>query len=69
MGRYNIHPAQGGGHYHDEKHYKDRRPTLDQQKERKRLKKVEKETEKGILVCINSLTYKLISRFYLCLAF
>ena len=19
MGRYNIHPAQGGGHYHEEK--------------------------------------------------
>lgn len=66
MGRYNIHPAQDGGHYHDEKIYKNRRPTLDQQKERKRLKKLK---EKGALVCINSLTYKLISRFCLCLAF
>ena len=27
-GRYNIHPAQGGGHYHEEIEYRDRRPTL-----------------------------------------
>ena len=47
MGRYNIHPAQGGGHYHDEKIYKNRRPTLDQQKERKRLKKLKKKRRKG----------------------
>ena len=33
MGRYNIHPAQKSGHYHNEKHYKDRRPTLEQQEE------------------------------------
>ena len=42
MGRYNTHPAQGSGHYHNEKRYKDRRPTLEQQKERKRLKKLKK---------------------------
>lgn len=59
MGRYNIHPAQDDGHYHNEKHYKDRRPTLEQQEE----------TEKRGLVCINSLTYKLIGKFYPCLAF
>ena len=47
MGRYNIHPAQGSGHDHNEKHYKDRRPTLDQQKERKRLKKLKKKRRKG----------------------
>lgn len=47
MARYNIHPAQGGGHYHDIKLYKDRRPTLDQLKEQRRLKKLKKKRRKG----------------------
>ena len=28
MARYNTHPAQGGGHYHDVKVYKNRGRTL-----------------------------------------
>lgn len=47
MARYNIHPAQGGGHYHDMKLYKDRCPTLDQLKEQRRLKKLKKKRRKG----------------------
>ncbi|MCW1087697.1 hypothetical protein OJ913_09820 [Streptococcus anginosus] len=47
MGRYNIHPAQERGHYHNEKLYKDRRPTLEQQEEQKRLKKLKKKRRKG----------------------
>ena len=42
MGRYDTHPTQGSGHYHNEKRYKDSRPTVEQQKERKRLKKLKK---------------------------
>ena len=44
MGRYNVHPAQGRGHYHDNKNYKDHSPTLDQLKEK--AKKTEEENEK-----------------------
>ena len=47
MARYSVHPAQGGGKYHDEKVYKDRRPTLDQLKEQQRLKKMKKKRRKG----------------------
>ncbi|WP_449454194.1 hypothetical protein [Streptococcus suis] len=42
MARY-IHPADNsGGHYHDVKLYKDRRPTFEQLKEKQRLKKLKK---------------------------
>lgn len=47
MARYSVHPAQGGGKYHDEKFYKDRRQTLDQLKEQQRLKKLKKKRRKG----------------------
>ena len=47
MGRYNTHPAQGGGHYHDVKVYKNRGKTLAQTKEQKRLKKLRKKRKKG----------------------
>lgn len=47
MARYNMHPAQESGHYHNEKLYKDRRPTLDQIKEQQRLKKLKKKRRKG----------------------
>ena len=46
MGRYNMHPAQGGGHYHNEKVYKDRRPSVEQNKEQQRLKKLKKKRRK-----------------------
>lgn len=46
MGRYSIHPAQGGGHYHNEKVYKDRRPSVEQNKEQQRLKKLKKKRRK-----------------------
>lgn len=46
MGRYNVHPAQGRGHYHEEKNYKDHELTLDQLKEQKRLKKLRKKMQK-----------------------
>lgn len=46
MGRYNVHPAQGRGHYHDKKKYKDHSPTLDQLKEQKLLKKLKKKMKK-----------------------
>lgn len=47
MARYNMHPAQESGHYHNEKLYKDRRPTLDQIKEQQRIKKLKKKRKKG----------------------
>lgn len=47
MARYNIHPAQGGGHYHDVKLYKHRGRALAQTKEEKRLKKLRKKRRKG----------------------
>jgi len=47
MARYNTHPAQGGGHYHDVKVYKNRGRTLAQTKEGKRLKKLRKKRRKG----------------------
>ncbi len=46
MARYSVHPAQGGGHYHDIKIAKDRRPTLEQNKELQRLKKLKKKRRK-----------------------
>ena len=46
MGRYNVHPAQGRGHYHEEKNYKDHELTLDQLKEQKRLKQLRKKMQK-----------------------
>ena len=46
MGRYYVHPAQGRGHYHDKKKYKDHSPTLDQLKEQKRLKELKKKMQK-----------------------
>ncbi|HEM6303862.1 TPA: hypothetical protein U2D09_002102 [Streptococcus suis] len=46
MARYSIHPADSGGHYHDIKLYKDRKPTLDQKKEQQRLKKLKKKWRK-----------------------
>ena len=42
MGRYNVHPAQGRGHYHDVKNYKERGESVEQLKEQKRLKKLRK---------------------------
>lgn len=47
MARYNTHPAQGSGHYHDVKVYKNRGRTLDQIKEEKRLKRLRKKRRKG----------------------
>ncbi|WP_186603335.1 hypothetical protein [Streptococcus sp. sy018] len=47
MGRYNMHPAQGGGHYHDEKVCKNRQPTLEDIKRRQQLKKLKKKRRKG----------------------
>lgn len=47
MARYSVHPAQGGGHYHDIKLYKDRRPTVEQNKDQHRLKKLKKKRRKG----------------------
>lgn len=47
MGRYNFHPAQGGGHYHDEKISKNHQPTFEQIKERQRLKKLKKKRNRG----------------------
>ena len=46
MARYRTHPAQGGGKYHDEKFYKDRRPTLEQLKKQRELKKLKKKRRK-----------------------
>lgn len=46
MARYKVHPAQGGGKYHDEKFYKDRRPTLEQNKAKQQLKKLQKKRRK-----------------------
>lgn len=43
MARYNMHPAQGGGHYHDVKLYKDRQlpqAELERRRQQKRLKKL-----------------------------
>lgn len=42
MGRYNVHPAQGRGHYHDVKNYKERGESAEQLKEQKLLKKLRK---------------------------
>lgn len=47
MGRYNVHPAQGCGHYHDVKIYKERGESADQLKEQKRLKKLRKKRIRG----------------------
>ncbi len=47
MARYNTHPAQGGGHYHDIKLYKHRGRSLEQCQEQKRLKKLKKKRKKG----------------------
>lgn len=42
MARYNMHPAQGGGHYHDVKLYKDRQLPLEEKKRRQLAKKLKK---------------------------
>ena len=42
MGRYNVHPAQERGYYHDVKKYKERGESADQLKEQKRLKRLRK---------------------------
>lgn len=47
MARYNTHPAQGRGHYHDIKLYKHRGKSLEQFKEQKLLKKLKKKRKKG----------------------
>lgn len=47
MARYSVHPAQGGGHYHDIKIAKDRQPTFEQVKEQQLLKKLKKKRRKG----------------------
>lgn len=47
MARYNMHPAQESGHYHNEKFYKDRHQTFEQLKEQQRLKKLKKKRRKG----------------------
>lgn len=47
MGRYNVHPAQGGGHYHEEKIAKDRRETFEQIQYKKKLKRLKKLRKKG----------------------
>ncbi|VLA47869.1 phage protein [Streptococcus pneumoniae] len=47
MGRYNTHPAQGGGHYHDIKLYKHRGRSLEQFQEQKLLKKLKKNAKRG----------------------
>lgn len=50
MGRYNTHPAQGGGYYHDVKVYKNRGKTLAQTKEQKAIEEIEKETQERELI-------------------
>jgi phage protein len=47
MGRYNVHPAQVRGHYHDVKNYKERGESAEQLKEQKRLKKLRKKRGRG----------------------
>lgn len=47
MGRYNVHPAQGGGHYHNEKRYKNRCKTLEQLKERQKQRRLKKKRQRG----------------------
>lgn len=47
MARYNIHPTQGGGKYHDMKIYKDRQPKPLTHEEQKRLKRLKKKRRKG----------------------
>lgn len=47
MARYNMHPVQGGGHYHDVKLYKDRRLTLAELEKRKLAKKLKKKRRQG----------------------
>lgn len=50
MARYSIHPADSGGHYHNIKLYKDRRPTFEQVKEQRTFEETQKETEE--VTCI-----------------
>lgn len=47
MARYSIHLADNKGHYHNIKIYKERSPTLDQQKEQQRLKMLKKKRRRG----------------------
>lgn len=47
MARYNVHPAQGGGHYHNEKYYKQRTQTFEQIKQGQQAKKLKKKRRKG----------------------
>lgn len=49
MARYNVHPAQGGGKYHDMKIYKDRQPKALTHEEQKRLKRLKKKRRKGAI--------------------
>ena len=47
MARYNVHPAQGSGKYHDMKVYKDQQPKALTHEEQKRLKRLKKKRRKG----------------------
>lgn len=47
MARYNMHPAQGGGHYHDVKLYKDRQLPIEEIKRRQEQKRLKKLRQRG----------------------
>lgn len=50
MGRYNTHPAQGGGHYHDVKVYKNRGKNISSDQRTKAIEEIEKETQERELI-------------------
>lgn len=47
MARYNLHPAQGGGHYHNVKYAKNRVESLEEKKLKQHLLKLKRKRRKG----------------------